>query len=295
MTHLDLFTGIGGFHLAAGWAGFETVGFSEIEPYCCRLLAEKWPQIPNYGDIRGADFSGLRGGVTVLSAGVPCQPASLAGKRRGASDDRWLWEAVLDIVESVEPAWVVLENPPGILTLDEFGGVLLRLESLGYAVRAFSVPANAVGAKHRRQRIFIVANRDSGFQRECSKPGRWNQLGNGSEALADTASRGIRCGLSQWETRQPARSGEALADADRSMWQKQRESISVQSQFGSVRCSCSQDERVRFRLTEPPLCRRTDGIPNRSHRLKALGNAVVPAQAYPFFAAIAEVERMNCV
>src|SRR5271165_4073414 len=91
IKHLDLCTGIGGFHIAAEWAGFETIGFSEIEPYCCKLLGEKWPGIKNYGDIRNAEsFRELRGRVDVLSAGVPCQPSSLAGKRRGASDDRWL-------------------------------------------------------------------------------------------------------------------------------------------------------------------------------------------------------------
>jgi site-specific DNA-cytosine methylase len=98
-----LCSGIGGFHLAAEWAGFETVGFSEIEPYCCKLLAEKWPGIKNYGDLRRADFSEFRKRIAVLSAGVPCQPASLAGKRRGSGDDRWLWDAVLDVVGRVEP------------------------------------------------------------------------------------------------------------------------------------------------------------------------------------------------
>lgn len=159
ITHLDLFTGIGGFHLAAGWAGFETIGFSEIEPYCCKLLAEKWPEIKNYGDARIArNFEPLRGRVDVLSAGVPCQPASLAGKRKGSSDARWLWPATLDVVESVDPAWCIFENPPGILSLREFETVFLRLDTLGYQVRLFSVPANAVGADHLRYRVFIVAN-----------------------------------------------------------------------------------------------------------------------------------------
>jgi DNA (cytosine-5)-methyltransferase 1 len=334
LTHLDLCSGIGGFHLAAEWAGFETVGFSEIEPYCCKLLAGKWPGIKNYGDLRRADFSGLRGQIDVLSAGVPCQPASLAGKRRGKEDDRWLWPAVLDVVGSVEPAWCIFENPAGILTLDEFGGVLLRLESFGYEVRAFSVPANAVGAKHRRQRVFVVANRNEqrlegtesfrkwdginaqsvhlggktladaagredrrqrsrGFQSESS------QCGQESEALADTSQGGIR------RAREGARGsglrgeGEALADADRPMRQAQCESESIQPQSGSAGCSGGQDERLRFRFTEPPLCLPVDGVSrgldgtpirNRSAQLKALGNSVVPAQAYPFFEAIAQVK-----
>lgn len=197
MTHLDLFSGIGGFHLAAEWAGFKTVGFSEIESYCCKLLNEKWPEIKNYGDIRTADFSELRGAVTVLSAGVPCQPASLAGKRRGAKDDRWLWPATLDVVGLVEPAWCVFENPSGIVSLDEFRGVLLRLAGLGYETRLFSVPANAVGAKHRRERVFVVAH--AGRHHSERRCGQWR----------GQAEAGARNGAAR-----PGEHAETLADAD---------------------------------------------------------------------------------
>jgi DNA (cytosine-5)-methyltransferase 1 len=271
VTHLDLFTGIGGFHLAAEWAGFQPVGFSEIEPYCCRLLAEKWPDIANYGDIRRADFTSLRGRITVCSAGVPCQPASLAGKRRGKNDDRWLWEATLDVVGSVEPAWVIFENPVGILSLGEFGGVLLRLGTLGYEVRAFSVPANAVGAKHRRQRVFIVAHT------ECQRCDR----------RADGWGAEVRAGASL-EFGGAGQDAEAVADADRAGLEEyesreQRELATV------IRSSWPHG----FRLTESPLCRAVDGVRDRSYRLKALGNAVVPQQAYPFFAAIAQVEKIR--
>lgn len=266
MTHLDLCSGIGGFHLAAEWAGFETVGLSEIEPYCCRLLAEKWPEIKNYGDLRTADFSGLRGRISVLSAGVPCQPSSLAGKRRGACDDRWLWEAVLDVVERVEPAWCIFENPVGILTLGEFGGILLRLESFGYAVRAFSVSANAVGAKHRRQRVFIVAHAGSIGQRTWS-PERIRE--NGSRASGKSGG--------------TSGDAEALADADNSRGSSKCAMVAGETEI-------LEGERDSFRLTEPPLCLRTDGIRGRSYQLKALGNAVVPQQAFPFFEAIAQVE-----
>ena len=203
MTHLDLCSGIGGFHLAAEWAGFETVGFAEVESYCCKLLAQKWPKIKNYGDLRRADFSELRGRVNVLSAGVPCQPASVAGKRRGKKDDRWLWDAVLDVVGRVQPVWCIFENPLGILTLDEFGGILLRLESLGYQVRAFSVPANAVGAKHRRQRVFIVAY--AGSRCAAGSNGRGEEIGRGPYAESG--------GTSQ--------DAETLADADR-QWELQQ-------------------------------------------------------------------------
>ena len=267
MTHLDLFSGIGGFSIAAHWAGIATVGFAETEPYCCALLYQHWPDIANYGDLRDADFSHLRGHITVLSAGVPCQPASLAGKRRGSKDDRWLWEATLDVVEVVRPDWTIFENPPGILSLDEFGGILLRLESFGYEIRLFSVPANAVGAKHRRERVFIVAN-------------------SGCETL------GERSGLCEseqerlWRRRSDNSDSQTLADADR---------------LGSSGTDGNGQSIAKFlrvvngvspgldQTTMPhPLTRQR--IPNRSHRLKALGNAVVPAQCFPFFQAIYEVE-----
>lgn len=293
LTHLDLCSGIGGFKLAAQWAGFETVGFSEVDPYCCALLAEKWPGIRNYGDLRRADFAGLRGRVDVLSAGVPCQPASLAGKRRGAGDDRWLWEAVLDVVGGVQPAWCIFENPVGILSLGEFGGVLLRLGEIGYAVRAFSVPANALGAKHRRQRVFIVANADSERHVSAWSAGAEESLRRqsadaDSEAVADRACELLNgsgnTGTGGWL--ESTNRGEAVADTDRAGLEELQSC--EQRQCAALKRS---GWPYGFRLTEPALCGRADGVRGRVHRLKALGNAVVPQQAYPFFEAIAQVER----
>ena len=296
MTHLDLCSGIGGFHLAAEWAGFQTAGFAEVDPFCCKLLAEKWPDIKNYGDLRTADFSELRGRIDVLSAGVPCQPASLAGKRGGSGDHRWLWDAVLDVTALVRPTYAIYENPVGILTLDEFGGILLRLESFGYAVRAFSVPANAVGAKHRRQRVFIVANRNVERLERSEYVGQRNgelqqleHMGSQTLANADGDRREQRrevSGLHQGERDQleSTERSQTLADADSAGRREHLRPEPVEPQLGPI----ERDVR-QFRLTQPPLCRRADGVPDRSHRLKALGNSVVPQQAYPFFEAIAQV------
>src|SRR5215469_4036057 len=158
MKYLDLFSGIGGMAMAAQWAGFELVGFSEVEPYCCAILAQHWPSVKNYGDIRTAQWDALRGTIDVIGGGFPCQPFSAAGKRRGKDDDRNLWPAMRSVIEVVRPLWCVCENVPGLLSMGEFDGICDDLEALGFEFAVFCVPANAVGAKHRRQRVFIVGN-----------------------------------------------------------------------------------------------------------------------------------------
>jgi DNA (cytosine-5)-methyltransferase 1 len=344
MTHLDLFTGIGGFHLASEWAGFETVGFSEVEPYCCELLKDKWPHIPNYGDLRTADFSDLRGRITVLSAGIPCQPASLAGKRRGAADDRWLWPATLDVVELVKPAWCIFENPDGILSLDEFGGILLRMGTLGYEVRMFRVPANAVGARHRRYRVFIVAHSDrygiqwrwgvnGGRDIEARAHSQTPRPGQDTIITSETVANAAR-ELREWSGNARTRgrdessdSSETVADTKCNRLQRnQRQSgptdlrrrftdsgeptVSEQAiKPGESRELCGNGIAVPefrrmadglpnrphepWKTVEMPAPLQSERIQNRSNRLKALGNSVVPQQAFPFFEAIAKVETMS--
>ncbi|MES2694493.1 MAG: DNA cytosine methyltransferase [Verrucomicrobiota bacterium] len=155
LTHVDLFSGIGGFAIAAKRAGFRTVSFAEVEPYACGILKRR--RVPNLGDVRQpGNFSRFRG-ATVLSAGYPCQPASLAGKRRGEEDHRWLWPPTCDIVATVRPAWFIGENVFGHVSMG-LDRVLLDLESLGYATQSFVIPACAVGARQRRDRVWIVGS-----------------------------------------------------------------------------------------------------------------------------------------
>lgn len=285
ITHLDLFTGIGGFHLAAGLAGFETIGFSEVEPYCCQLLWEKWPEIKNYGDVRIArNFEPLRGRVDVLSAGVPCQPASLAGKRKGSSDARWLWPATLDVVGSVNPTWCIFENPPGILSLREFETVLLRLETLGYQVRMFSVPANAVGADHLRYRVFIVAN--SAGDRSRSRVGiggrnikaeqEWAL--NGSGAASKIKATLAAANSSQRWTPQPAGDEHHGPETGRRESADRLEGVCDPDAADTESERCGEEGRLQpvrsenwagwniptrrpFRLTQPPICLSVNGLP----------------------------------
>lgn len=156
ITHLSLFSGIGGIDLAAHWAGFRTIQFVERDPFCQRVLAKNFPGIPIHDDVTTFDARPLRGRVTLLSGGFPCQPFSLAGKRGGKEDDRYLFPHMLRIASQARPAFIVAENVPGLITL-ALDDCLASLESIGYAPRALVVPACGVGALHRRERVFIVA------------------------------------------------------------------------------------------------------------------------------------------
>lgn len=158
VRHLDLFSGIGGFALAAQMVGgIKTVAFCEREPYAQRVLKKHWPDVPICNDIhemKGNDY----GTIDLITGGFPCQPYSLAGKRRGNEDDRALWPQMLRVIREARPRWVLGENVPGIITM-ALDGVLDDLENEGYACQTLSIPACAVGAKHKRQRIWIIGRR----------------------------------------------------------------------------------------------------------------------------------------
>lgn len=156
----DLFSGIGGFSLAAEWMGWRTAWFSEIDPFASRILSHHWPDVPNLGDITAIDFTTVEP-VDVLTAGFPCQPHSLAGKRQGSNDKRDLFDEIIRAAGVLRPQYIVLENVPGLFTSDAgrfFGRVLGAVASLGYDAEWRVLSAADVGAPHRRERVWIVAH-----------------------------------------------------------------------------------------------------------------------------------------
>jgi DNA (cytosine-5)-methyltransferase 1 len=160
MKHGSLFTGIGGFDLAAQWMGWENVFQVEWDGFCQKVLAKNFPNVKRYGDIKEFDGTKYRGLIDIISGGFPCQPYSLAGKRKGKADDRHLWPEMLRIIGEVQPGWVVGENVSGIINWS--GGLVFHevqtdLEAKGYEIFPVILPAISVNAPHKRERIWFIA------------------------------------------------------------------------------------------------------------------------------------------
>ena len=155
MKVLDLFSGIGGFSLGLEAAGMETVAFCEKDAFCRKVLAQHWPNMPIHEDIRDLDGQSYRGTVDVVCGGFPCQPFSVAGLRQGKDDDRHLWPEMLRVIRECQPRWVIGENVSGFIRM-ALDDVCADLEREGYEVRTFVLPACAVDARHRRDRVWIV-------------------------------------------------------------------------------------------------------------------------------------------
>lgn len=170
LTHASLFSGIGGFDLAAEWAGMINIFNCDNDPFCRRVLKHHFPYATQYSDIKTTDFIPHRGKIDVLTGGFPCQPFSMAGKRRGTDDDRYLWPEMLRAVREIRPGWVVGENVLGIVNWSDglvFEQVCADLEAEGFEVQPYILPACGVDAPHQRYRTWFVAHavEDSGCNR----------------------------------------------------------------------------------------------------------------------------------
>jgi DNA (cytosine-5)-methyltransferase 1 len=166
MRVLDLFAGIGGFSLAAHWMGWSTVAFVERDKFCQQVLTKNFPNVPIYGDIH--DFDGTRFTADIISGGFPCQPFSVAGKRRSQDDDRYLWPEMYRVIREVRPTWVVCENVAGIIRL-ALDDVLFDLEAEGYTTETVVLPACAIGAQTRRDRLWIIGRLPDPSGVRCSQ------------------------------------------------------------------------------------------------------------------------------
>lgn len=156
MKHASLFSGIGGFDLAAAWMGWENIFQVEKDKYCTKVLEKNFPQVARYGDIKEFDGTKYRGTIDVLTGGFPCQPFSVAGKRKGKTDDRFLWSEMLRVIGEVKPSFIVGENVTGIIDL-AIEQVLTEVEAKGYHTETFIIPASALNANHKRNRVWIIA------------------------------------------------------------------------------------------------------------------------------------------
>lgn len=332
LTHLSLFSGIGGLDLAAEMAGFTAVGQCEWADYPTKVLEKHWPNVPRWRDIRTLtkesfyERTGLRT-VDLISGGFPCQPFSTAGKRRGTEDDRYLWPEMLRVIQEIRPAWVIGENVAGLISMvksvsefrvesrsvnrlleaDYYEAVLSRqedmllvsligdLERLGYEVQTFVIPACAVGAPHRRDRVAIVAYAegercgetreyiDRSAERVASGSknvahadfGAMRNDGNNRRQTDRKINKTVNTGLVGGENKiVPDAQGTKCARKWAATWGWWSES------------GCGS-----WWPAEPDVGRVAHGVPSRVDRLRGLGNAVAPPQFYPVCRCIAEIIR----
>nr|DAF67980.1 MAG TPA: Cytosine specific methyltransferase [Bacteriophage sp.] len=300
-VHTSFCTGIGACELAAMWMGWRNAFSCEIDPFCHQVLKYYYPHIKHYENIFGTDFSEWRGKIDILTEGFPCQPFSCAGSRKGAEDDRYLWPEVLRGVDEIRPNWFIGENVAGITSMvlpgDEIkvgsytdleGESYLEtemrqqfivdricndLESIGYSVQPIIIPACAVGAPHRRDRIWFIAN--------CSnaRPEGMQQGENGIYEFEVTANTDKEL-LEGRDAQRPQR--------------RENQEFTIKS----FNCSSCWENFP----SQSPVCCGDDGLPSqlsgitfskhRAESIKAYGNSMVPQLVYQIFKAIGEVENL---
>lgn len=242
--HLDLFSGIGGFALAARWAGWDTVQFVEKDKYCQKILSKNFPQVPIHEDIKTFDAATLRGTIDIITGGFPCQPYSVAGKRKGDKDDRHLWPEMLRVIREVQPPWIVGENVYGFVNWSRgmvFDQVCADLEDEGYEVAPVILPACAINAPHQRNRIWIIAY---------------------SESIRMEGYRSDR----EQVTQPPIKTELPRCYSPGNYWAEWP--------------------------TKSGVLRRDDGVPSWVERVKGLGNAIVPQEAYEIFKIVNKIKSL---
>ena len=283
MTHGSLFSGIGGFDLAAEWMGWENVFHCEYDPFCQKVLNHHFPNSKLYEDIKTFDASNYSGRIDILTGGFPCQPFSNAGLRKGTEDDRHLWPQMLRVIKEISPRYIVGENVSGLLNWSGglvFEEVCADLETEGYEVTPFILPAAGKNAPHRRDRIWFVAYRN--------------------ESSTGTDVRGVPGASEEIRGRKESYvSGSLCSNGDASDTCQERPPSTLED--GKLGRKFRLTERYKRNFwnsfpTQPPLCGGDDGLPRkldgitfskwRKESIKAYGNAIVPQVAHEIFKAI---------
>ena len=293
MRHGSLFSGIGGFDLAAEWMGWENVFHCEWNEFGQKVLKYYWPNAKSFTDIIKTDFTKYEGTIDLISGGFPCQPYSQAGKRLGKEDDRHLWPEMLRAIREVKPSWVVGENVYGLVNWN--GGLVFHevqsdLEAEGYEVWPFLLPAVSVNAPHRRDRIWFVAHsKNNGWNgRECKQRERTEV---NKREFCEHKAKG-------WDEirSKPKRYSQASDVTDTKNNRQQ------QKQFRRRNVSMGSRQWDRFPSVSP-ICNGDDGLSNRldsitfpkwrNESIKAGGNAIVPQVVYQIFKAIEQYEHQR--
>lgn len=291
MTHGSVFTGIGGFDLAAQWMEWNNVFHCEINPFGRKVLKYYWPNSISYDDIKTTDFSIHAGTIDVFTGGFPCQPYSLAGKRKGKEDDRHLWPWMLAAIKAIQPRWVVGENVHGIINWSNglvFNQVQADLETAGYEVFAYVLPACGLGAPHRRERTWFIAHA--------------NSIGHGriQQELGSKCKDSIRLGGTSKTEIASDPSGQRLS-IDAQAQQCGPLKTNQKSKGSATNGGITAGEQWLSFPTQSPICVRNDGFPAeldgiafpewRRESIKAAGNAVVPQLVYEIFKTIELYEQ----
>lgn len=317
MNHASLFSGIGGFDLAAKWIGWNNIFQVEKDPWCQSILAKHFPNTERYLDIKEFRGEKYRGSVDVISGGFPCQPFSVAGKQKGKEDDRYLWPEMLRVIREIQPTWVVGENVPGIISM-ALDQVYVDLENEGYTVQAFIIPAASVNAVHKRDRVWIIANRpNTRSKKMCERPigsissdtesNRYRR-GTSNERPA-IGERELLSGEQAWsEVGSEIEGRRGIGTSTHSDSRRIRRHERESTEEGAVTRSGSAQNgggyrRIKFPVSQPTICRGDDGVSyrlddgrlitakQRTNALKGLGNAVVPQVVYEIFRMIENYER----
>jgi DNA (cytosine-5)-methyltransferase 1 len=293
MKHGSLFSGIGGFDLAAHWMGWENAFHCEWMEFPRKVLDYYFPEADSHVDICKTDFKKYEGNVDIITGGFPCQPFSMAGKRKGSEDERYLWHEMLRTIQEVKPKYVIAENVLGLTNIEDglvFEQVWSDLEVAGYEVQPFVLPAASKGAPHQRDRIWIIAYR-SGLR---FNPGRSEQSlsGNSSNGNEGNATDKLNQNDRMTGTKQNATDTKGI----------RRKDALAKRELGRQRLGFGDQPPTWDTFpSESPICGTDDGLPReldgitfskwRNQSIKGYGNAIVPQVALELFKVIQEIDN----